>query len=173
MQFGKTSFYLQANHPELKTCWDELRELPVRTVEKAVQPAGLTQKLLPFQLEGLNWLVKQEQGPFKGGFLCDEMGSVASCPYPLNRGSLVLTFSFPTSMGKTIQTISLILSDWSPSHPKGSTLVLAPTVAIMQWKSEIEKFTKGFKVLIFHGTNRLSNVKEMEKYDVVLTSCEC
>lgn len=74
-------------------------------------------------------------------------------------------------MGKTIQTISLILSDWSPSHPKGSTLVLAPTVAIVQWKNEIEKFTKGFKVLIFHGTNRLSNVKEMEKYDVVLTSC--
>lgn len=74
LQFGKTSFYLQANHPELKTCWDELRELPVRTVEKAIQPAGLTQKLLPFQLEGLNWLVKQEQGPFKGGFLCDEMG---------------------------------------------------------------------------------------------------
>lgn len=74
-------------------------------------------------------------------------------------------------MGKTIQTISLILSDWSPSHPKGSTLVLAPTVAIMQWKSEIEKFTKGFKVLVYHGTNRISNVKEMEKYDVVLTSC--
>lgn len=74
-------------------------------------------------------------------------------------------------MGKTIQTISLILSDWSPSHPKGSTLVLAPTVAIMQWKSEIEKFTKGFKVLVYHGTNRISNVKEMENYDVVLTSC--
>lgn len=73
-QFGKTSFYLQANHPELKTCWDDLKKLEFTKVERAVQPEALTQKLLPFQLEGLNWLVKQEQGPFKGGFLCDEMG---------------------------------------------------------------------------------------------------
>jgi DNA repair protein RAD16 len=58
----------------LLNVWGDLAAIPVTKVEKAIQPAGLTQKLLPFQLEGLNWMVKQEQGPFNGGFLCDEMG---------------------------------------------------------------------------------------------------
>lgn len=45
----------------------------------------------------------------------------------------------------TLQTIGLILSDYKMGERK-CTLVLAPTVAIMQWRNEIEKFTKGFKV---------------------------
>ena len=57
--------------------WEDLSKTALTPVEKAVQPAGLTQKLLPFQLEGVNWLIKQEQSPFKGGFLCDEMGCVS------------------------------------------------------------------------------------------------
>jgi len=72
-------------------------------------------------------------------------------------------------MGKTIQTISLILSDHDPAHPK-CTLVLAPTVAIVQWRNEIAKFTEGFKVLVYHGTNRAEHASELEQYDVVLTS---
>ena len=57
-------------------------------------------------------------------------------------------------MGKTIKTIGLILSD----HKKDSirpTLVLAPTVAIMQWKNEIHKFTEGFKVSLT-GSQRMT-----------------
>ncbi|KAK4705842.1 DNA repair protein RAD16, partial [Phenoliferia sp. Uapishka_3] len=146
-QFDKTAISLNANHPELVNCWTDLAAIPVTIPTKAIQPAGMAQKLLPFQLEGLHWMMEQEKGPWGGGMLADEMG-----------------------MGKTIQTISLILSDHTPGGDRKCTLVLAPTVAIMQWKHEIEKFTIGMKVLVFHGTNRLANVKELEKYDVILTS---
>jgi DNA repair protein RAD16 len=72
-------------------------------------------------------------------------------------------------MGKTIQTIALILSDYEKDVRK-CTLVLAPTVALIQWKNEIQKFTTGIKVLVFHGASRIDNTKEMMEYDVVLTS---
>mmetsp|Transcript_6794 Transcript_6794/g.6705 ORF Transcript_6794/g.6705 Transcript_6794/m.6705 type:complete len:618 (+) Transcript_6794:6371-8224(+) len=102
-------------------------------------------KLLPFQQEGLNWLMQQEDGEYGGGILADEMG-----------------------MGKTIQMIALFLSDLT----KRPNLVVGPTVALMQWKNEIEKHTEGdrLKVLLFHGANRLSDVDELNKYDIILTS---
>lgn len=63
-QGQKNQLVLQANHPELIGCWEELAATPVTTVEAATQPAGLTRKLLPFQLEGLNWMIKAEKGRF-------------------------------------------------------------------------------------------------------------
>lgn len=72
-------------------------------------------------------------------------------------------------MGKTIQTIALLLSD-----KKKPNLVVAPTVAIMQWKSEIEKHTNSaLSVHIFHGPTRNNNIAQLKKFDVVLTTCKC
>lgn len=95
---------MQKYHPELTSVWEDLAELPIITPVKQEQPPGLSLKLLPFQQEGLYWMLQQEKGPWKGGMLADEMG-----------------------MGKTIQTISLILSDHNPKQKK-HTLILAPTV---------------------------------------------
>lgn len=132
------------HHPELATVWEDLKAtVHVIKPEKAAQPEGLTIKLLPFQLEGLYWLKKQEEGPWKGGMLADEMG-----------------------MGKTIQMISLFLS----KPRKAPNLVIAPTVAIVQWKNEIEKFTNGSKVLLWHGANRSQEIAKLKSCDVVLTS---
>lgn len=143
----KNQIKLEKHHPELIDVWGDLsRKVKVSEPSRAEQPSGLNLTMLPFQLEGLAWMKKQEAGPWSGGVLADEMG-----------------------MGKTIQTISLILSDRVPGVLK-QTLVIAPTVAIIQWRNEIEKFTEGLGVQVWHGGNRSNAPKEMEKFDVVLTS---
>ena len=54
-------------------------------------------------------------------------------------------------MGKTATSIGLILSSLKSSntvHGGGDTLVVAPGHLILQWKSEIEKFTSDIEVLV-------------------------
>ncbi|KAI5811500.1 SNF2 family N-terminal domain-containing protein [Peziza echinospora] len=131
-------------HPELQTVWAELRKTMATEVKKAEQPEGLLLTMLPFQLEGLYWMQRQEKTQFRGGILADEMG-----------------------MGKTIQTIALLMAE----PRKGPNLVVAPTVALMQWRNEIEKYTNNaLSVKIFHGANRTTPMKEMMKYDVIMTT---
>ncbi|TFY60608.1 hypothetical protein EVJ58_g5037 [Rhodofomes roseus] len=140
----KSTIALQIHHPELKDVWGSLeRSVAIVEPKKAEAPPGLKISLLPFQQEGLYWMREQEKGPWKGGMLADEMG-----------------------MGKTIQMISLLASD-AGIKPN---LVVAPTVAIMQWRNEIEAHAEGFKVLVWHGASRDSNVKTLKSYDVVLTT---
>lgn len=56
-------------------------------------------------------MMQQEKSQWKGGLLGDEMG-----------------------MGKTIQAVSLLMSDYPTGIP---SLVVVPPVALMQWQSEI------------------------------------
>ncbi len=41
---------------------------------EAPQPRGIVTPMLPFQLEALTWMTKQEHTIFRGGLLADEMG---------------------------------------------------------------------------------------------------
>ncbi|KDN48028.1 hypothetical protein RSAG8_03044, partial [Rhizoctonia solani AG-8 WAC10335] len=139
----RTTVMLSVQHPELQDVWGDLeRTIKPVTPQKAPQPEGLKVTLLPFQQESLYWMRKQEKGPWSGGMLADEMG-----------------------MGKTIQTLALFVSDRQKPN-----LVVAPTVALMQWRNEIEAHTEGFKVYMFHGGSREKSTKELAKYDVVLTT---
>jgi DNA repair protein RAD16 len=139
---------LEHHHPELKTMWKELEDMPVLKAGKAEQPKTISRHLKPFQLEGLAWMMAMEKTAWKGGLLGDEMG-----------------------LGKTIQAVSLIMSDFPAGKP---SLVLVPPVALMQWVSEIESYTDGrLKTLVMHGTNAKAKnltVKDIKKYDVIIMS---
>ncbi|TFK43094.1 SNF2 family N-terminal domain-containing protein [Crucibulum laeve] len=143
LQSERTTLALHREHPELRDVWGDLAaSIPVIVPTKAAQPDNLKLTLLPFQQESLFWMRKQETGIWCGGMLADEMG-----------------------MGKTIQVIALLVTDRQKPN-----LVVAPTVAIMQWRNEIAAHTDGLKVLVWHGAARESNVAELKKYDVVLTT---
>lgn len=139
---------LEKAHPEIKTMWTTLKNVPIITPTEAKQPTTITRKLKPFQLQGLDWMMKQEESQWKGGLLGDEMG-----------------------MGKTIQAVSLIMSDYPAKDP---TLVVVPPVALMQWQNEIKDYTDGkLKVLVYHNTNpKVKNMKlkELRGYDVIMVS---
>ena len=139
---------LEKAHPEVKTMWETLKTVqPIKPVA-GDQPAGISRKLKSFQLEGLNWMTRQENSQWKGGLLGDEMG-----------------------MGKTIQAVSLIMSDFPAKEP---TLVVVPPVALMQWQAEINSYTDGkLKVLVYHNTNpkvKHMKVKELRAYNVIMVS---
>ncbi|KAF2657455.1 hypothetical protein K491DRAFT_691092 [Lophiostoma macrostomum CBS 122681] len=138
----------EQNHSKLKTMWADLAKIPVLEVQRAEQPESITRRLKPFQLEGLSWMTRQEKTGYKGGLLGDEMG-----------------------MGKTIQAVSLIMSDYPAKEP---TLVVVPPVALMQWSNEIREYTDGkLNVLVYHGTNakcKKMGVKDLKKFDVIMVS---
>ncbi|KAK6956729.1 hypothetical protein Daesc_002009 [Daldinia eschscholtzii] len=121
---------------------------------------GLSVRLLPHQVEGVEWMKGRELGPVKkgkvpkGGLLADDMG-----------------------LGKTLQSIALILSNQKPAdkHPgvEKTTLVVAPLALIRQWEAELkEKVAEShrLKVLVHHGPQRTKRFEDLRRYDVVITT---
>ncbi|KAI4169725.1 MAG: hypothetical protein LQ343_005466 [Gyalolechia ehrenbergii] len=133
---------------------------------------GLNVKLLPHQVEGVEWMrdketrvKKKKNGVLpKGGILADDMG-----------------------LGKTIQSISLMLQN--PRSPKTSstevdkqalsnsvdkgTLVVAPLALIKQWEAEIKSRVSEshkLRVCVHHGPQRTKRFEDLRKYDVVITT---
>lgn len=92
-----------------------------------------------YQLEGLNWMIRlQENGVNR--ILANEMG-----------------------LGKTLQSISLLVFQKQFQQCDGPHLIVVPKRTLSNWMNEIGRWAPTLKAFCFHGekTERAKMVKEM------------
>jgi SWI/SNF-related matrix-associated actin-dependent regulator of chromatin subfamily A3 len=150
----------------------------------ADQPEGLISTLLPYQRQGLKWMLEKEnpKHPDVGStgvvqlwkrsptrpnmFENIATNYCTSVPPNFAKGGILAD---DMGLGKTLQVISVILEG-----TKGTTLIMAPVSVMSNWVQQIERHVKkerGLKVLTYHGSNRKKMTsKEFAEYDVVITS---
>lgn len=100
---------------------------------------------------GLAWMKAKEESNHKGGVLADDMG-----------------------LGKTIQAIALMTSR-SPTDPeRHPSLIVCPKALMDQWRREISRHIHPgrhqLSVFIFHDKQRVVPWRELESYDVIITT---
>lgn len=130
------------------------------TIRVSKQPSILapTCKMHPYQLEGLNFLVKLHDHGING-ILADEMG-----------------------LGKTLQTISLLAYLRESRGSKGPHLIIVPKSVVGNWIRELKKWCPVIRSVRMLGTkeerkavcnNFLKPASQGNmKFDVVVTSYE-
>lgn len=105
---------------------------------------GLNAELYDYQKDGVHFLnLMASQG--LGCILGDEMG-----------------------LGKTVQTIALILSEYSEG--RFPTIVIAPATLLENWRRELIQFAPTLSVVVHAGPNRAGISSRFAGVDVVITS---
>ncbi|PGH01214.1 hypothetical protein AJ79_07985 [Helicocarpus griseus UAMH5409] len=160
---------------------EELAKMPM-----APCPGALSTELLPYQRQGLAWMLDRESPklPSKGSNnvvqLWKRSGNMyknvatnftTSTEPPLASGGILAD---DMGLGKTVQIISLILADSNPrtSNSCKTTLVISPLGVMSNWRDQIAQHIhsdKALRVLIYHGAGK-KEAKNLADYDVVVTT---
>ena len=115
-------------------------------IERLAPPPGLNANLRPYQLDGMSWLGFLNDYGFNG-ILADDMG-----------------------LGKTVQTLAHLQLERDSGRLDTTTLIVAPTSLLGNWKREAAKFTPNLSTLIWHGTQRKLKDLTANPVDIVITS---
>ena len=107
-------------------------------------PTSLKATLFPYQKVGFLW-IKRMLEENNGCILGDEMG-----------------------LGKTMQVITEMLN--LKERKEIPMLVVAPISLLTNWHRECAKFAPSLKTIVHYGHDRISNYKDFQNYDVVITS---
>ncbi|CAI7615830.1 unnamed protein product [Penicillium pancosmium] len=162
------------------------KELDLAQMPMADSPEALSTTLLPYQRQGLAWMINHESPtlPAPGSDAIVQLWkrdannftniatnfSTTTAP-PLASGGILAD---DMGLGKTIQIISLILANPKPLDPKSSktTLIIAPVGVMSNWRNQIHDHTRSENapsILIYHGTGK-KEAGNLANYDVVITS---
>ena len=127
---------------------DIVNTIEERTINNIELPKDLDASLRSYQKVGYEWLKILDSYKF-GGILADDMG-----------------------LGKTIQIIAVILSYIQTEKKSKPSIVICPSSLTLNWQNEINKFAPQIKSLVIRGNlnDRKKQIKEIQKYNVVITS---
>ncbi|KAL2071565.1 hypothetical protein VTL71DRAFT_12800 [Oculimacula yallundae] len=116
----------------MKARADDFRSLNFeKEVELKEQPSALTGgKMMPYQMEGLNWLLYNFHQK-KNVILADEMG-----------------------LGKTIQLIAFMASLVKDNPECWPFLVVTPNSTCPNWRREIKKWAPDLRVVAYYGVKK-------------------
>lgn len=168
----------------------DLQNLPM-----AKQPEEMSAQLLPYQLQGLKWLLDHENPQLPAAGSADVVQLWRRAPNEANVFTNICTnysirnklpelasggiLADDMGLGKTVQIISLIMADRTlnkQNTTSNATLILAPLSVMSNWSSQIKRHVKPeheLRVLTYHGTRKkLIDPKEIKNYDVVITTYE-
>ena len=158
---------------------DALSKLPM-----ADQPKGLISTLLPYQRQGLAWMLAQENPtlPVAGSenvvqlwkrstqrsnhFQNIATNYTTINPPKLARGGILAD---DMGLGKTLQVISTILTGGS-----GTTLIIAPVSVMSNWVQQIDRHVtkeSALRVSTYHGSGRKKMThRDFAEYDIIITT---
>lgn len=163
-----------------------LSESDLANMPMADVPPALSTQLLPYQRQGLAWMMDKENPchPTTGSDDVVQLWkrdghkfrniatnySTSNAP-PLASGGILAD---DMGLGKTIQVISLVLASPQPktSGATTTTLIISPVGVMSNWKDQMNDHThreNAPRVLIYHGSGK-KEAGNLAQYDVVVTS---
>ncbi|CAB4429379.1 unnamed protein product [Rhizophagus irregularis] len=157
---------------------------------EAPQPETLITKLLPYQKQGLGWMLSnehpkeltideevqfwiQKENQSKKTRYYNTIARFATIARPnLNRGGILAD---DMGLGKTIQMIALIASKLAinlDSTYSKTTLIVTPLSVLDNWVDQINIHVKkgSLSYYVFHGINRNNDPEFLKDHDIIITT---
>jgi SWI/SNF-related matrix-associated actin-dependent regulator of chromatin subfamily A3 len=165
------------------------KEEVLKNMPLAQQPKSIKTTMLPYQLQGLKWLLDQEDPQLPppgtknavqlwkrherhGNYFINIATNFSAQQLQLANGGILAD---DMGLGKTLEMIALVAADNEKAGRKtGTTLIVAPLSVMSNWSGQIVQHVRrseALDVYTYHGAGRVQmKAEDFAKYEVVITT---